>query len=132
MSEALERQKERLPTSISERRRFVNRARDEYVDMDPVIARKVDYLLRQNIDVRSSSVEHIFALGDKIQGANCHKTAPFLTGEFSESQLFAPDNDNPETAGQSYIEQHSHIFADSEDIEEALTKHTFPFRVSFL
>lgn len=111
-------------------RLFVNEARSEYVDVDPATAEKVEHLLEHNLtDI--DDLEAMFAQGDKIQGANCHKTALYLTGDYSEAQLLASDNDSPETAGHSYIEEHSHIFSDTKQFEDALRRHAFPFRISF-
>lgn len=111
-------------------RLFVNEARDEYIDVDRATAQKVEFLLEHNL-TGVDDLEALFAQGDKIQGANCHKTALYLTGEYSEEQLLASDNDSPETAGHSYIEGHSNIFSDTKQFEDALRRHAFPFRISF-
>ena len=79
----------------------------------------------------SDDIRKVLLAGDKIGGANCHKTALFLAGRYSQEQLFSPDNDNPETAGHADIEANSIIYTDPTVFPASLGEKRFPYRVSF-
>lgn len=121
----------RQSEGIREQKLYVDRKRTEYVAVDPAIAVKIDDLLESQEDMASDDIKKMLTTADKIQGANCHKTALFLTGKYSRKQLFSPDNDKPETAGHIDIEADSTIYEDPEAFQTAIRGKQFPFRVSF-
>lgn len=104
---------------------------EEFLDLDIATAQKISYLLESQKDVLSDDVEELLMAGDKIQGANCHKTALFMTGKISRERLFELNNDDPVTAGHAYVEGHSNLYPDIDRFNAALSQKTFPFRVSF-
>lgn len=110
---------------------FVDAKKTEYVRLPQQTADKIEYLLKEQEGVFSGDVYHIFAAGDKIQGANCHKTALFLTGKYSEVDLLAYDNDDPKTAGHEYVERNSMLLRDPNIIASVLEEVEVPFRISF-
>lgn len=113
-------------------RLFVNENKDEYLSVNSKLARKINKLLESQLQVQDvQDVAKLFDASDKIAGANCHKTALFLTGKISEEELFSPDNHDPETAGHSYIETHSQIVPDTKDLQEIMLEKELPFRISF-
>jgi hypothetical protein len=114
------------------RRLYVNSNKSEYLEVDSEIGSKIDELLRSQEDViAGENIEALFSASDKIAGANCHKTALFLTGRYSKEELFAPHNDNPQTAGHDYVEAHSTLYPELEGFQAALASRKFPFRISF-
>lgn len=113
------------------KRLFVNPDKTEYAEVGPDISRKITDLLKSQEDILSHDLEALLGAADKIQGANCHKTALFLTGKYSQEQLFAHDNDDPETAGHEFIEAHSTLYKDPGELQRMLKSRKFPFRISF-
>lgn len=114
------------------RRLYLTEDQAEYVDAPLYVADKIETLLdsQKNI-VAGDDIEQLLLESHQVAGANCHKTALFLTGENTAEQLWAPDNDNPQTAGHEYVERHSKLFPDSDALSRGLTKQTFPYRISF-
>lgn len=122
----------RTAEKLQFKRLFVDADRTEYVDVDPVIGAKAEELLESQEDVVSNDdIAALLETSHEIAGANCHKTALYLTGKYSKEQLFSPDNDNPVTAGHEYIEEHSNVYVDFEKFQSALKDKEFPIRVSF-
>jgi hypothetical protein len=121
------------PEKLKLKRLFVDADRTEYVDVDPIIGAKAEELLESQEDVVSNDdIAALLETSHEIAGANCHKTALYLTGKYSKEQLFSPDNDNPVTAGHEYIEENSNLFSDFESFAAALqAKKEFPIRISF-
>jgi hypothetical protein len=112
-------------------RLYVDSKKKEHVEVKGETAEKIQELLQSQEDIASDDIEALLTASDTIAGANCHKTALFLSGDYSKEQLFAPDNDQPETAGHQDIESNSILYPDIEEFQEALAKRTFPYRVSF-
>lgn len=124
------------PEKLTLKRLFVDADRTEYVDVDPVIGAKVEELLESQEDVvRNDDIAALLETSHEIAGANCHKTALYLTGKYSKEQLFSPDNDNPVTAGHEYVEEHSNLYpnldAFSAELRAVVEQGKFPIRVSF-
>jgi hypothetical protein len=109
----------------------INERGDEFIEVEKPLANKINKLLESQQALASHDVEAFFEAADNIQGANCHKTALYLTGEYTESQLFAKDNDNPETAGHFFVEAHTEVFDSLEEAQTHLQNLHFPFRISF-
>ena len=130
-SDSNDRGKKAEHLGFREKRLYVDSRNSEYVDVGPEEARKIRDLLESQEHVASDDVLTMFASSDKIQGANCHKTALYLTGRFTKEQLFAHDNDDPQTAGHEYVEEHSNLFPNLESARSALGRAKFPFRLSF-
>lgn len=122
---------QKVTERVTLERLSVNERGDEFVEVEKPIADKIRKLLESQHALASHDVEAFFAAADNIQGANCHKTALYLTGEYTESQLFAEDNDNPETAGHFFVEAHTEVFDSLEEAQTQLQNLHFPFRVSF-
>jgi hypothetical protein len=113
-------------------RLYVDAAKSEYIDIGVELARKIEDLLESQSDVVSGeNIEALLSTGDRIAGANCHKTSLYLTDAISREELFAPDNHDPATAGHEYIEAHTKLYPQSDALQEVLRQKKFPFRVSF-
>lgn len=111
---------------------YVDAGKSEYLDADAKITAKIEDLLATQEGIASGNdVEALFAASDAVAGANCHKTALYLTGKYTREQLFEPYNDDPKTAGHEFIEQNSALYGDPEALQAALRNREFPFRVSF-
>lgn len=111
---------------------YVNEKGDEYVEVAPETGEKIRMLLESQKDIGAHHDLHaLFASADQIAGANCHKTALFLTGRYTKDQLFSPDNDRPETAGHADIEAGSVLYKNLNKFHNALAEKEFPYRVSF-
>lgn len=112
-------------------RLFVDSRGKESISVDAVTAAKVTELLESQEQVAGDDIEALLSASDEIAGANCHKTALYLTGRYTKEQLFAPDNDQPETAGHQDIEASSVLYPDLEEFQKALAEREFPYRISF-
>jgi hypothetical protein len=109
--------------------------RKDYRDSLPV-DEKMKALLEVNVDFQGS-VEDIFTDADKIQGANCHKTALFLTGEIGWNELFDATNHDVDEAGHVHVLEHTNIFRKKGDVdvqmqivERHIQKRPLPVRLT--
>jgi hypothetical protein len=101
------------------------------------VEKKMDVLLAANVDF-GGDVTSIFADADRIQGANCHKTALFLAGKIGWNELFDMTNHDVDEAGHVYVYAQTNLLKGQGGIEEnvrialrLLLKQTMPQRVSF-
>jgi len=75
---------------------------NEYVDIQDTLLEQVRDLLKRNPD-HADHVHDIFEDAESIAGANCHKTALYLTGHITRDELFAHTNHDVSTAGHAYV-----------------------------
>lgn len=117
----------------------------EYIDIEKSFLAKMQDLLAHNPD-HTDDVHDFFNDAESVAGANCHKTALYLTGKMSREDLFAHTNHDVETAGHVYVaaEQNTTIIPrisnlQDRDATERYVKNIFlefskkelPFRVTF-
>jgi len=117
--------------SLKKERVYVSENKEQYIDIEPETAGKVETLLKSQEDVRSHDIEAVFKTSDKIQGANCHKTALYLTDQASLDDLFEPNNTDPQYAGHEQVEANTKLFTSYDDFKNALMREKFPIRISF-
>ncbi len=99
-------------------RLYITKDKQEWVDIDQALLEKMRLLRKMQPDPSQvhNDIHGYFNSADNIQGANCHKTALYLTGKITEEELFAHTNHDLETAG--------HVFVASSENTEMLPKET--------
>ncbi len=122
-----------LPTAekLQKIKLYVNQSRDQYVNSDAETAEKIDDLLHSQKDINSDDTHTLLEASDKIQGANCHKTALYLTDKITREDLFEPNNTDPQYAGHEQVEANTELFSSYEEFKNALMRKSFPVRISF-
>ncbi len=120
------------------KRIYITPDKAEWIDLQSSIYEKISYLLKKqpNEEDKHNDIVNYFNSADAIQGANCHKTALFLTGKIDDKQLFHPDNTDIKKAGHYFVSSlenttlHPEINS-FEELAEKLKNINYPIRITF-
>lgn len=113
----------------------------EYLDVENELLKKMRDLLAQNPDT-NDHVHDFLADAEAVSGANCHKTAFYLTNKMTREELFAPTNHDIKTAGHIEVASRAHTNMlpplDDDHVERYIqqlfaqfARMQLPFRITF-
>ncbi len=119
-------------------RLYITKDKQEWVDIDQALLEKMRLLRKMQPDPSQvhGDMHGYLKSAEDVQGANCHKTALFLTGKISKDDLFAHTNHDEETAGHAFVAsvENTNILPQVntvKDLASRLAERPLPVRITF-